>query len=148
MHPESVIHSMVEYNDGAIIAQLGSPDMRIPIQYALSYPERWTSRQSRKLDLAAIGSLHFSQPDLQRYPLLGLAYQIGRLQGNMPAVMNAANEEAVSLFLNDRITFLQIEELVMKACSSIPYVPVIELADIDYYDRLARELVRQEGDIR
>lgn len=143
MHPESVVHSMVEYVDGSVIAQLGTPDMRLPIQYALSYPRR-LPLVADKLDLIAIGKLQFKQPDLKRYPLLKLAYQVGRLQGNLPIIMNAANEEAVRLFLDDKISFLMIENLVLKACSEISYVNEITLDDITYYDRIAREFVLKE----
>ncbi len=143
MHPESVIHSMVEYVDGSVIAQLGTADMRLPIQYALSYPRR-LELVADKLNLAAIGKLHFKQPDLKRYPLLELAYQVGRLQGNLPIIMNAANEEAVRLFLDDKISFLMIENLVLKACSEISYVNEITLDDITYYDRITREFVLKE----
>jgi len=145
MHPESIVHSMIEYVDGAIIAQLGSPDMRIPIQYALTYPQRCVSHQNKFLDLSMIGQLNFTKPDFKRYPLLALAYHVGRMQGNLPVIMNAANEEAVHLFLRDQISFLQIEELVMNACSNIPYVKDINLEDIDHYDAIAREYVLKEG---
>ena len=147
MHPESIVHSMVEFKDGAIIAQLGTADMRIPIQYALCYPKRLSSTKNKKLNLAQVGQLNFKSPDFKRYPLLRLAYEVGRLQGNLPTIMNAANEEAVRLFLADKIPFLKIEELVLQACSEIVYVNDINLEDIFYYDKLARTFVIERGGI-
>lgn len=145
MHPESIIHSMVEFKDGAIIAQLGTPDMRIPIQYALCYPKRPYSKINSRLDITKVGSLIFKASDHHRFPLLRLAYEVGRLQGNLPTIMNAANEEAVSLFLADKIKFLQIEDLIMQACSEIPFVAEVDIEDIFYYDKIARQLVQQKG---
>ncbi len=142
MHRESVIHSMVEFADGAIIAQLGSPDMRLPIQYALTYPNRYELNET-PFDLCDIATLHFTKPDFKRYPLLELAYQVGRLQGNLPAILNASNEEAVSLFLNDRIGFLDIEEIIKSALSHFEYKEEICLEDCIEYDRLTREFVRK-----
>ena len=144
MHKESVIHSMVEFNDGAVIAQLGSPDMRLPIQYALTYPNRYELNE-KPFDITDFAELHFAKPDFQRYPLLELAYNVGRAQGNLPAVMNAANEEAVRMFLNDEITFLDIERLVIGAVNSIEYVEEIDLDTLIKYDKLAREFVRNKG---
>ena len=140
MHKESVIHSMVEYNDGAIIAQLGSPDMRLPIQYALMYPNREVLNET-PFDITEIGTLHFEKPNFGRYPLLELAYNMGRMGGNMPCIMNAANEEAVRLFLNDKISFLEIETLVKGACMAFEYKEKITLDDLIYYDRKARDYV-------
>jgi len=97
VHPQSIIHSMVEYKDGSIIAQLGSPDMRLPIQFALTYPDRKQNNFS-KLDIVKIGSLTFEAPDLEAFPCLGLAFEALRAGGTMPAVLNAANEKAVGLF--------------------------------------------------
>ena len=145
MHPESIIHSMVEFKDGAIMAQLATADMRIPIQYALCYPKRLISITNKKLNLADIGQLNFKSPDFKRYPLLRLAYEVGRMQGNLPTIMNAANEEAVRLFLADKISFLKIEELVLQACSEIEYINDISLEDIFYYDKLARAFVLERG---
>ena len=140
MHRESVIHSMVEYNDGAIIAQLGSPDMRLPIQYALMYPRREILNE-KPFDITEIGTLHFEKPNFGRYPLLELAYNMGRMGGNMPCIMNAANEEAVRLFLNDKISFLEIETLIKDACMSFEYKEKVTLEDLINYDRKAREYV-------
>ena len=114
VHPESIIHSMVEYADGSIIAQMGHPDMREAIQFAFSYPERLTLN-NQKLDFAQLGSLSFFAPDFDKFPALGLAYEALRMGGNMTCVMNAANEAAVAAFLQDKIGFYQITDVV-KEC--------------------------------
>ena len=142
IHKESVIHSLVEYQDHAVIAQLGTADMRLPIQYALSYPERLELFNSQPLDLAAIGTLHFAPADFARYPLLGLAYEAGRKQGTMPAVMNAANEEANAAFREGKISFLDIEELVIDACRTLAFTETPSLDAIFEADRQAREFVK------
>lgn len=113
IHPESIVHSLVEYQDGALLAQLGIPDMRTPIAYALSWPERLPLKQPA-LDLCSQGSLTFSQPDLKKFPCLRLAYAAIETGGTLPAVMNAANEIAVDAFLNGTIGFLGIAELIEK----------------------------------
>lgn len=115
LHRESMIHSMIEFQDTSVIAQLGTPDMRVPIQYALTYPERLPRLQSNRLDLATIGTLHFERMDFERFRALQLAYDAGRAGGTMPTVLNAANEAAVGLFLDGKITFLQIEDLIERA---------------------------------
>ena len=115
IHPQSIIHSMVEFVDTSVMAQLGNPDMRLPIQYALSYPDRIPLIESERLDLAKIATLTFRKPDLKRFIALDLAYQAGKIGGSMPCVLNAANEAANSAFLNGKIKFLQIEELVQSA---------------------------------
>lgn len=114
VHPQSVIHSMVEYEDGAVIAQLGTPDMRLPIQYALYYPRR-RSLSGRRLDFYQLASLTFEEPDLDTFQGLGLAFTAMERGGNIPTAYNAANEKAVSLFLGGRIPFLQIPEII-QAC--------------------------------
>ena len=114
VHPESIIHSMVEYADGSVIAQMGHPDMREAIQFAFSYPERLTLN-NQKLDFAQLGSLSFFAPDFDKFPALGLAYEALRMGGNMTCVMNAANEAAVAAFLQDKIGFYQITDVV-KEC--------------------------------
>ena len=113
IHPESIVHSMVQYGDGSIIGHLGPKDMRIPIQYALTYPER-RNNDFPKIDLTEIGSLNFYKPDFEKFPSLLLAYEAGRIGGTMPAVLNAANEIAVELFLNREISFTRIPEVVEK----------------------------------
>ncbi|SHN16584.1 1-deoxy-D-xylulose-5-phosphate reductoisomerase [Gracilibacillus kekensis] len=114
-HKESIIHSMVEYADKSVIAQLGTPDMRVPIQYALTYPQRLSLSSSKSLDLVEMGELHFSKMDLNRFPCLDFAYQAGKTGGSMPTVLNAANETAVDLFLHEQITFLEIENIIEHA---------------------------------
>lgn len=126
VHPESVVHSMVEFEDGSVLAQLASPDMREPIQYALAYPER-LSLNNRKLDFASLASLSFFAPDPDRFPCLGLAFDAIRSGGNMPCVMNAANEVAVDAFLRDRIGFYDIPAIVRDTMAASDSTPVTTL---------------------
>ena len=114
VQPDSVIHSMVEYEDGAVMAQLGTPDMRLPIQYALYYPERRFLPGAR-LDFAALTQLSFETPDMENFRGLGLAYEAGRRGGSLPAVFNAANEKAVAMFLRGQIGYLSIMSLIEGA---------------------------------
>ncbi|MED1794437.1 1-deoxy-D-xylulose-5-phosphate reductoisomerase [Brevibacillus nitrificans] len=137
LHYESIIHSMVEYKDRAVMAQLGTPDMRVPIQYALSYPERM-NLVSEPLDLVKLGTLHFAAMDFERYPLLQLAYDCGKAGGTHPAVLNAANEVAVDLFLKGSIRFLEIETIVRKTCEAHQGVNHPTLEEIFAADRWAR----------
>jgi 1-deoxy-D-xylulose-5-phosphate reductoisomerase len=130
MHPESVVHSMVEYVDHSTIAQMGAPDMRLPIQYALTWPQRYPLAQDHPLDLAEIGSLHFSKPDVRRFPLLALAYEAGRKGGNLDAVMNGANEEANAAFRKGIIPFLMIEDIVIRAVNLAPFKEVETVQDL------------------
>ncbi|PLX83953.1 MAG: 1-deoxy-D-xylulose-5-phosphate reductoisomerase [Desulfuromonas sp.] len=113
IHPESIVHSMVEYVDGAVIAQLGIPDMKAPIAYALSYPER-IPLDLPPLDLCRLGALHFAEPDLNRFPCLEIAYSALRCGGTAPAAMNAANEVAVEAFLDQRIGFMDIADIIKR----------------------------------
>lgn len=129
VHPESIIHSMVEFADGAVIAQMGHPDMREPIQYALGYPAR-LSLNNRKLDFAALGSLTFQAPDLEKFPALGLAFESIRRGGNVACAMNAANEVAVSAVLQERIRFCQIAQVVEKVMAGVDFVANPCLDDI------------------
>jgi len=115
IHPQSIIHSMVELADSSVLAQLGWPDMKLPILYCLSWPERIHTPWPR-LDLTQVGQLTFRQPDQQKYPCMALAYAAGRAGGTMPAAMNAANEQAVALFLEERIHFLDIPPLIEQVC--------------------------------
>lgn len=115
IHPQSIIHSMVELADSSVLAQLGWPDMKLPILCCLSWPER-IDTPWRRLDLTQVGSLTFRAPEATRYPCMGLAYAAGRAGGTMPAVLNAANEQAVALFLEERIHFLDIPRLIEQAC--------------------------------
>ena len=114
IHPQSVVHSLVEFRDGSMIAQLGVTDMRLPIQYALSYPERWTTPVA-SLDLTACGPLEFSAPDTHRFPCLSLAYKVLSGGGGLSAVLNAANEVAVAAFLSNRLAFNQISSVIEQA---------------------------------
>ena len=120
VHPQSVIHSAVEYEDGAVIAQLGTPDVRLPIQYALYYPERRTLSGER-LDLFKLGQLTFEAPDLDTFKVLKLAYEASRRGGNIPVAFNAANEKAVALFLDRKITYLQIMEILQASMEECKY---------------------------
>ena len=129
VHPQSIIHSMVEFEDGAVIAQMGHPDMREPIQFALSFPER-LSLNNRKLNFAELGSLTFEKPDFEKFPCLGLAFDaIGR-GGNVPCAMNAANEAAVAAFLHDRISYFQIGEVVGSIMSDVSFISTPSIEDI------------------
>ncbi len=129
MHPESIVHSMVEYVDKSVMAQMGSPDMRLPIQYALSWPDRLPLDEP-PLDLAKAGTLHFSAPDTERFPLLALAYEAGMKGGNLSAVMNAANETANAAFRNHEIPFTMIEDIVIGAVHDAPYGPLKTPGDL------------------
>ena len=139
IHRESIIHSMVEYIDNTVMAQLGSHDMRLPIQYALTYPETgWGGGE--RLDLVGLGRLSFFSPDYETFPLLGLARRMAEAGGNMPCVMNAANEEAVGLFLSGRILFSEIPELVMRVCEETARIEKPSLSDIIEENMRARAL--------
>ena len=137
IHPQSVIHSMVEFADGAVIAQLGTPDMRVPILYAMSWPERLPTG-GKRLDFAAMNALTFEQPDLERFPGLGLAYRALEAGGTMSAILNGANEVAVDAFLHDRIRFGQIAELVEETMLSVPVTASPTLEQVFESDRAAR----------
>lgn len=121
VHPQSVIHSMVEYEDGAVIAQLGTPDMRLPIQYALYYPER-RKMSGKRLDLFELGSLTFERPDTKTFRGLALAYDAMRKGGSQPTVFNAANERAVAMFLDRRISYPQITEIIEDCMEHVAYI--------------------------
>ena len=142
IHPESVVHSAVELRDGAVIAQLGTADMRLPIQYALTYPERRESLAD-SLSLETLSGLHFSPPDLGNTPCLALAMDCARRGGTAAAVLSAANEEAVSLFLQGKICFGQIYETVAETLERVPFVENPGLEEILDCDRLARLSVRE-----
>ena len=141
IHPESIVHSMVEYQDTSVIAQLGTPDMRLPIQYALTYPRRQPLINGQRLSLSDVGSLHFYKPDLKRFHALALAYEAGRQGGSMPCVLNGANEQANSLFLNGRIRFLDIERLVEDAMRAHEWVDHPTLEQLIEIDQWARDFV-------
>ncbi|MBQ8021611.1 MAG: 1-deoxy-D-xylulose-5-phosphate reductoisomerase [Bacteroidales bacterium] len=121
VHPQSIIHSMVEFEDGAVIAQMGHPDMREPIQFALSFPDRLTL-DNKKLDFARLGSLTFEEPDMEKFPCLGLAFEAIRRGGNIPCAMNAANEAAVAAYLRDQIGFYDIPDIIEACMASTTYI--------------------------
>ncbi|RAV03545.1 1-deoxy-D-xylulose-5-phosphate reductoisomerase [Paenibacillus sp. YN15] len=139
LHPESVIHSMVEFRDRSVMAQLGNPDMRVPIQYALTYPQRKPT-PAEPLRLAEIGRLNFRAMDMERYPCLAMAYECGRAGGTAPTVFSAANEAAVALFLQGRIEFLEIEDRIAMALDAHRTVSHPELEEILLADRQARQI--------
>jgi len=141
IHPQSIIHSMVEFIDGSIKAQLSYPDMRLPIQYALSYPERLANRQLPRLDWSRINSLTFEQPDFDTFPCLKLAIEVGKMGGTYPAVLCAADEVAVELFLSQRIKFTSIAKLVEQALAQHQVVAQPTLDEIVAADAWAREKV-------
>ena len=140
IHRQSIVHSMVEFVDGAVMAQMGVPDMRLPIQLALTYPER-TACPVGALDLTACGALTFCKPDLETFPCLRLAMDCAKLGGNSCAVMNGANEAAVALFLQDKIGFYDIYRLVSGAVETVAFIQEPSLDDILESDRLARSYV-------
>ena len=143
IHRQSIVHSMVEFVDGAVLAQMGAPDMRLPIQLALTYPQRLECPVDG-LNLLTCGPLTFSAPDVEAFPCLQLAMDCAKRGGNACAVMNGANEEAVARFLADEIGFYDIYRLVRHAVDSVPYVSNPTLEQILESDRLAREWVRRE----
>lgn len=138
VHPQSIVHSMVEFVDGAMIAQMCTPDMCLPIQYALTYPERVKSERIQT-NLAKLGQLTFEEPDCERFPAITLARRAGELGGTLPAVLNAANEVAVEAFFNRKITFVQISELVAKVMDQHVIVQNPDLDQILKADALARK---------
>ncbi|MDR0137398.1 1-deoxy-D-xylulose-5-phosphate reductoisomerase [Metabacillus idriensis] len=142
LHKESIIHSMAEFHDRSVIAQLGSPDMRVPIQYALSYPERLPLSSTKQLNLWEVGKLHFEKADFERYRCLQFAYDSGKIGGTMPTVLNAANEEAVGAFLKGQIAFLQIEDLIEKALTKHSVISNPDLHIIQEVDKETRQFVQ------
>lgn len=142
VHPQSVIHGMVSYRDGSVVAQLGAPDMRTPLAVALAWPDRMAAPVER-LDLAKLGGLTFEPPDEDRFPALALARAALRAGGDRPAVLNAANEVAVAAFLERRIGFLEIAAIVSETLSALPAGAAISLEDVLGADSAARRLARQ-----
>ena len=143
IHPQSIVHSMVEYVDGSVLAQLGIPDMAIPISYILSYPDRLPLTHLPALDLAAAAQLTFLQPDFVKFPCLGLAYEALARGGTCPAALNAANEVAVASFLSDQIRFLDIAALNRRVLDAHDTQPVTSLDDLLEVDRWARAQARE-----
>lgn len=148
IHPESIIHGMVEYNDKSIIAQLSLPDMRLPIQYALMYPQKLFNPKFRSLDLAELSTLTFKKMDFERFPALGMAYQAGKAGGLMPAVFNAANEVAVSLFLKGKIKFLEIEDIIEEALESFENQANPTLEEILAADSKVRTCILEKYEVK
>ena len=142
IHPQSVIHSMVEYVDGSVLAQLGNPDMRTPIAYALGFPDRIDAGVT-PLDLFKIGRLDFEEPDFERFPCLRLAFQALRSGGTAPAVLNAANEIAVAAFLDGNLPFKSIPALIESVLEQIASQPVSVLEDVLLADAQAREIASE-----
>jgi 1-deoxy-D-xylulose-5-phosphate reductoisomerase len=142
IHPQSVIHSLVDYEDGSVLAQLGNPDMRTPIAHALAWPERIDSGVA-PLDLFAVGQLNFERPDLVRFPCLDLAYRALRAEGNAAAVLNAANEVAVAAFLERRLPFLGIARLIAATLDAVPQAALPDLAAVLEADRQGRAMATE-----
>jgi 1-deoxy-D-xylulose-5-phosphate reductoisomerase len=137
VHPQSIVHSLVEFIDGSVVAQLGIPDMRVPISYALSYPERMETGLSR-LNLTESSNLSFLEPDTKRFPALQIAFEACRTGGCMPAVFNAANEVAVAAFLEGKLRFPQISDVVAETMNRIDYMEDTDFETVLAADRLAR----------
>lgn len=146
IHPESIVHSLVAFKDGSVKAQLGMPDMKLPIQYALSWPER-LDLDTPRLDLAQIGTLHFEKPDTDTFRCPTLAYRAIEQGGNMPCIMNAANEVAVQAFLSKRISFLSIADLIEKAMDNVPFSKNTDLETLENSDRESRLFCQKLTDI-
>ena len=144
IHRQSIVHSMVEFTDGAVMAQMGSPDMRLPIQLAMTYPERKECPVD-SLNLLTCGSLTFAAPDMEAFPCLALARRCAKQGGTACPAMNGANEEAVALYLADKIGFYDIYDLVSKAVNAVPFTANPTLEEILEADRLARDAVRREA---
>ena len=147
VHPQSIVHSMVSFKDGSVKAQLGVPDMKVPIQYALSFPDRWEASHAR-LNWERQLELNFEVPDTKRFPALSLAYEALRKGGAAPAVLNAANEEAVLLFLSDQIRFVDIPKLLESVLSELGDSIGVTMADLMQADREARKRIQELSHIR
>jgi 1-deoxy-D-xylulose-5-phosphate reductoisomerase len=139
VHPQSVVHSAVQFVDGSVKAQLGTPDMRMPIQYALTYPERWQSEVAR-LDLFATKQLTFEEPDMQRFPNLRLAYEAIDKGGNMPCILNAANEVVNLAFREGKCGFMQMSDVIAETMAKTTFVVEPTYEDYVQTDRLARQI--------
>ncbi len=142
VHPQSIVHSLVQFNDGSIKAQLGLPDMRLPIQFALTYPDRFQSDFPR-FDFANFPSLTFEKPDMEVFRNLHMAFEAAKKGGNLPCVLNAANEIAVAEFLSDRISFIEISDVVEKCLSKINYIETPNLENLILTDRETRILANE-----
>ena len=145
VHPQSIVHSLVEYKDHSTLAELGMPDMKVPIQYVLTYPER-EQNDLEPLKLAEIGELTFEEPRTELFPCLKYAYQAGKIGGTMPAVLNAANEIAVAKFLAGKLKFVQIPEVITKVMEQHQVIKKPELDEIMNADKWARKIAKKVGD--
>ena len=143
VHPQSIVHSAVEYVDGSVIAQLGFPSMHIPIQYTLSYPHRFEGIETRSFDFIKAGRLDFDAPDMEKFPCLKLAFEAGKQGGTLPVVMNAANEEAVYAFLDKKISLWQIYEITKKMMDAHKNITNPTLDEILETDMIIRELTKK-----
>lgn len=141
IHPQSIVHSMVEFVDRSVVAQLGLPDMRLPIAYALSYPDRWPA-EHKSLDLVALGRLDFMPPDTRKFPCLALAYEALEKEGIIPATLNAANEVAVEAFLKRKIKYLNIPVVIHKTIDKVKNRPITSIKSVLEADLAAREVAR------
>jgi 1-deoxy-D-xylulose-5-phosphate reductoisomerase len=139
VHPQSIVHSMVQFTDGCLKAQLGAPDMRVPIQYALSYPQR-VDLDTQRISFPELAHLDFYAPDTTRFPAIELAYSAHRVGGNMACIMNGANEVAVDAFLKDRILFSRIPEIIEKTMEKATFVPLPDTDDIFASHAEAKEI--------
>jgi len=148
LHPQSIVHSMVEFVDTSVMAHLGTADMKIPIAYAMNYPDRAPIANTSPLDLVKIGKLEFKAMDFDRFPCLAMAYEAGRKGDTYPAVLNAANEEAVALFLADKITFLEIEEIVRDALDRHEGVKDATLEEILEINEAVRVEIRNRYEMK
>ena len=144
IHPQSIVHSAVEFEDGSVISQMGLPSMHLPIQYALTYPERVAGIKSNSFDLSKLGTLEFLEPDFEKFPSLKLAFNAGKDGGIKPAILNAANEEAVYAFLDDKIKLLDISEITKIVLEKIENIKNPSLDEILKTDKKARELAKEE----
>ena len=144
VHPQSIVHSMIEYCDGAVMAQLGSPDMRICIQYALTCPDRVSNNYSR-LDLVKLGALTFEEPDFNAFPCLKMAYDVSKTGGTAPVVLNAANEVAVDMFLKRRIGFMDIPRIIENVLNKHSINRNPGLSEIMEADKWARSMAESAG---
>jgi 1-deoxy-D-xylulose-5-phosphate reductoisomerase len=142
VHPQSIVHSAVQFTDGAIKAQLGAPDMRLPIQYALSFPERLASDFPRA-DLLQLGSLTFEEPDMNRFPNLGLAYEAMRRGGNVPCILNAANEVVNLAFRQNRCGFLQMSDIIAQTMEQTTFIAKPSYEDYVATDAAARQIAEE-----
>lgn len=146
VHPQSIIHSMVEYCDGTVLSQMATTDMKLPIQYALNYPNRG-KRIINKLDFYSLEKLTFEKPDMDTFGCLKLAYEVGKKGGNLPTVLNGANEVAVELFLNNKIKFLEIEDIIKDALDKFPCIRELDIDIILDTDVKVRDYIRKKYDI-